>query len=131
MWMNEWSHKNVKDIVSCHETFQCSKTVQVFHYFQNVMVYYGIKKCLLWNVQIMLKLKESENSLTKVQALRCVKIVFGWSDLRQKLGVLSCMNVMKHLLQTFAKWKNIFNFFSDLFASITYFVIMKGMYGLG
>ena len=34
-----------------------------------------MNKCLLWNVQILLKLKESENSLTKVEALRCVKIV--------------------------------------------------------
>ena len=60
---------------------------------------------------MLLKLRESENILTKVQALRCVKIVWGWSDLRQKLGVLSCMNVMKPLLWTFAKWKNFFQCF--------------------
>ena len=48
-----------------------------FHYFQSIMVFYSMNKCLLWNLQFLLKPKESENSLTKVQALRCVKIVLG------------------------------------------------------
>ena len=33
MSMNEWSHENVKDVVSCHKTFECSKCVQAFHCF--------------------------------------------------------------------------------------------------
>ena len=87
MWMNEWSHKNVKDVVSCHETFQCSKCVQAFHFFSLLSQHYGMNKCLLWNVQILKKLKDYQNSLTKVQALTCVKIVLGVEWFQKEIRV--------------------------------------------
>ena len=46
----------------------------IFHYFHSITVCYGMNKCLLRNIQ---NLKEYQNSLTKAQALRCVKIVLG------------------------------------------------------
>ena len=44
----EWSHQNVKDVASCHETFQCSKCVQAFHYFSLLPQHYGV----LWYEQM-------------------------------------------------------------------------------
>ena len=34
----------------------------------SMMVCYGMNKCLLWNVQILVKLKEHKNSFKKVQS---------------------------------------------------------------
>ena len=45
-----------------------------FNYFQSIMVPDGINKCFLRNLQILMKLKDYENSLTKVQALTCGRI---------------------------------------------------------
>ena len=87
MWMNEvmkmWKMFPVMKHSSVQNVFKLFIT---FHYFQSTTVCYSINKCLLWNVQILLTLKESENSLTKFQALRCGNIVLGWSAFRQKLG---------------------------------------------
>ena len=133
MWMNEATKMwKILFPVMKHSSVQIMfKLFISFYYFHSITMYYSMNKCCLWNVQILKKLKEYQNSLTKVQALVCVKILLWFSDFKQKLGVLSCMKVMKPQLQTFAKWKNVFQcFFPDLSALDCYSVIIKGRYGL-
>ena len=111
-WMNEATEMwKMLFLVTKHSSVEnVFKLFITLHYFQSITVSYNMNKCLLWNVQILRKLKESENSLTKVQALRCVKIVLGCTKLRQKLGVLSCMNIIK-LLKNICKMKELFSIF--------------------
>ena len=78
----------------------------------SMKVCYGMNKCGLWNVQILIKLKEHKNSFNKVQAKKMCKNYFvGWDTFIKKLGFLSCMNIMKEWLHTFSKWKTFFGMF--------------------
>ena len=105
--MNEWSHENMLNLVSWHKTLECSKTVSCFSLqnsmkpaWQCVTVW---AKCVLWNVHILIKLKEHNNSSIKSRLKNVQKLFCGWDAFRKKLGFLSCMNVMKRWLQTFSK----------------------------
>ena len=91
------------------------KLFMTFNYFHSITVCYGMNKCLLWNVQTLKKLKKYQNSLTKIQVLRCVKIVLGVQWFKAEIFSLSCMGIMKPLWWTFAKWKNFFQCFFSWF----------------
>ena len=91
-----------------------------------------MKKCLLWNVQILKKVKQYQNSLTKVQALRYVKIILGVKWFKTEIRGFVLYECNEALVMDICKMEELFSMFcfSDLFSSVSYFVIIKGMCGL-
>ena len=66
-----------------------------------VWQYVAVWTNALWNVQILMKPKEYNNSFNKAQALTCVKLFSGWSDFRKKLGFLGGLSLhLNHLIQS-------------------------------
>ena len=89
-------HSSVQNVFKLFITFQ---------YFQIILVCDSINKCLLWNVQILMKLKEYQNSLTKVQA--CVKIVLDVKCFQNEIWVFVLHECSETLVTDICKMKDL------------------------
>ena len=82
-------------------------------------VCYGMNKCVLWNVQIIIKPKSTKTLSIKSRLNNVQKLFCGWEAHGQKSQLLSFMNVMKGWLWTFSKWKTLLECFFSWYMCMT------------
>ena len=83
-----------------------------------MMVCYSMNKCVLRNVQILIKLKEHKNSFNKVQAQKCAKIVLWVGCFQEEIRVFILYKCNEEVVMDIFKIEDLFGmfYFTDLCA---------------
>ena len=85
----------------------------------SVMVCYGMNKCVLWNVQIIIKLKKHKNSFNKVQTWQCAKIVLWVGSFHEEIWAFILYEHNEGVVTDIFKMEDIFGMFFPQFLCLT------------
>ena len=104
-WMKPWKYVKSRVLTQNSGVFKnCFMFFIMKQHDTSMTVCYSMNKCVLWNVQILIKLNQNTTTVSMKSRLSNVQKLFcGRDAFRKKLGFLSCMNVMKRWLRTFSK----------------------------